>query len=95
MVVFFIGDELMMFGELLKFGVIYNLNCFMLCGLLEWLGCYVIDYGIVFDLLVVICDMLWEVVCDYDVILMSGGVLVGDEDYVKLVVEVEGWFVLW
>lgn len=41
------------------------------------------------------CDMLCEVVEEYDFIIIFGGVLVGEEDYIKFVVEVEGCLNFW
>lgn len=93
--VFFIGDELVQLGELLLLGVIYNFNCYVLCVLFEGMGCEVCDFGIVLDNFELICEVLCCVVVDNDLIVISGGVLVGEEDYVKLVVEVEGQFDMW
>ena len=47
--VFFTGDELVMPGEPLPPGRIYNSNRYTLNGLLQLLGCEVSDYGIVPD----------------------------------------------
>ena len=93
--VFFTGDELVMPGEPLKPGAIYNSNRFMLRGLLENLGCTVTDYGIVPDSLLATCETLRAAAKANDLIVTSGGVSVGEEDHVKPAVEAEGRLDLW
>jgi molybdopterin molybdotransferase len=93
--VFFTGDELAMPGESLKPGAIYNSNRFTLRGLLENLGCEFTDYGIVPDTLAATRDTLRQAALQHDLIITSGGVSVGEEDYVKAAVEAEGRLNLW
>ncbi|MEO8170366.1 MAG: gephyrin-like molybdotransferase Glp [Oxalobacteraceae bacterium] len=93
--VFFTGDELTMPGELLKPGAIYNSNKFMLRALLENLGCYITDYGIVPDTLDSTRDTLRRAAQEHDLIVTSGGVSVGEEDHIKPAVEAEGRLNLW
>ncbi len=93
--VFFTGDELTMPGEPLAPGAIYNSNRFTLRGLLAGLGCVVTDYGIVPDRLDATRAVLRDTARAHDVILTSGGVSVGDEDYLKPAVEAEGHLALW
>jgi molybdopterin molybdotransferase len=93
--VFFTGDELVMPGEPLAAGRIYNSNRFMLRGLLERLGCEVFDLGIVPDDLGKTRDALASASVGADVILTSGGVSVGEEDHVKPAVEAEGSLDSW
>lgn len=93
--VFFTGDELTMPGEPLKPGAIYNSNRFLLRGLLQNLGCEITDLGIVPDELEATRLTLRDAAAHHDLVLTSGGVSVGDADYVKPAVEVEGRLNLW
>lgn len=93
--VFFTGDELAMPGETLKPGAIYNSNRFTLHGLLQNLGCDITDYGIVPDSLQVTRDTLRKAAAGHDLIITSGGVSVGEEDYIKPAVEAEGRLNMW
>jgi molybdopterin molybdotransferase len=92
---FFTGDELVMPGEPLAPGRIYNSNRFTLRGLGEVFGCEVKDYGIVPDTLEATRDALRRAAQECDVIVTSGGVSVGEADYVKPAVEAEGRLLMW
>ena len=92
---FFTGDELVMPGEPLAPGRIYNSNRFTLRGLGEVFGCEVHDYGIVPDTLEATREALRRAAAETDVIVTSGGVSVGDADYVKPAVEAEGKLLMW
>ena len=89
------GDELVMPGEPLKPGAIYNSNRFTLRGLLQAAGCEVQDLGIVPDHLDATRDALRRAAADNDLILTSGGVSVGEEDHIKPAVKAEGWLEAW
>ncbi len=93
--VFFTGDELVMPGEPLPPGRIYNSNRFMLRGLLQALGCEIHDLGIVPDNLNATRDAFARAAATADLIITSGGVSVGEEDHVKPAVEAEGALDLW
>jgi molybdopterin molybdotransferase len=92
---FFTGDELVMPGEPLAPGRIYNSNRFTLRGLAEAFGCEVRDYGIVPDSLDATREMLRRAASECDLIVTSGGVSVGEADYVKPAVEAEGRLLMW
>jgi molybdopterin molybdotransferase len=92
---FFTGDELVMPGEPLPPGRIYNSNRFTLRGLGELFGCELHDYGIVPDSLEATREVLRRAAAECDVIVTSGGVSVGDADYVKPAVEAEGKLLMW
>ena len=92
---FFTGDELVMPGEPLPPGRIYNSNRFTLNGLAAAFGCELRDYGIVPDKLDATRAVLRRAAAENDVIVTSGGVSVGDEDHVKPAVEAEGSLLMW
>jgi molybdopterin molybdotransferase len=89
------GSELVMPGEPLPPGAIYNSNRFQLRALLEQLGCNVTDFGIVPDRLDATREVLRAASQGHDLILTSGGVSVGEEDHVKPAVEAEGVLEMW
>jgi len=92
---FFTGDELAMPGEPLAPGRIYNSNRFTLRGLAEVFGCELRDYGIVPDTLAATREALRRAASECDLIVTSGGVSVGEADYVKPAVEAEGSLLMW
>jgi molybdopterin molybdotransferase len=89
------GDELVMPGEPLKPGAIYNSNRYTLRALLQSFGCEVADLGIVPDQREATRAALREAAAGHDLILTSGGVSVGEEDHIKPAVEAEGRLTLW
>jgi molybdopterin molybdotransferase len=92
---FFTGDELVMPGDPLPPGRIYNSNRFTLNGLAAAFGCEVRDYGIVPDKLEATREVLRRAAVENDIIVTSGGVSVGDEDHVRPAVEAEGSLLMW
>jgi molybdopterin molybdotransferase len=92
---FFTGDELVMPGEPLPPGRIYNSNRFTLRGLAHAFDCEVRDYGIVPDSLEATREVLRRAAQECDLIVTSGGVSVGEADYVKPAVEAEGRLLMW
>ncbi|HEY5638188.1 MAG TPA: gephyrin-like molybdotransferase Glp [Burkholderiales bacterium] len=92
---FFTGDELVMPGEPLAPGRIYNSNRFTLRGLAAAFGCETHDYGIVPDSLEATREVLRRAAAECDLIVTSGGVSVGDADFVKPAVEAEGSLLMW
>ncbi|HYS64553.1 MAG TPA: gephyrin-like molybdotransferase Glp, partial [Paraburkholderia sp.] len=92
---FFTGDELVMPGDPLPPGRIYNSNRFTLNGLAGIFGCETRDYGIVPDSLPATRGTLRRAAAECDVIVTSGGVSVGEADFVKPAVEAEGELLMW
>ena len=89
------GDELVMPGEPLPPGAIYNSNRYVLRGLLEALGCQVCDLGIVPDSLEATRAALRAAAGSNDLIVTSGGVSMGEEDHIKPAVSSEGRLDSW
>jgi molybdopterin molybdotransferase len=92
---FFTGDELVSPGEPLKAGQIYNSNRYTLNGFLQALDCEISDYGIVPDNLAATQKVITQAAEQADLILTSGGVSVGEEDYVRVALEKLGQLELW
>jgi molybdopterin molybdotransferase len=92
---FFTGDELVEPGRELAQGQIYNSNRYTLNGLLQSAGCEITDFGIVPDTLDATLDVLKRAAADSDVVLTSGGVSVGEEDYVRIALEQLGELSMW
>lgn len=90
------GNELTSIGEDLKSNNhIYDSNRFTLHLMLKTLGCEVIDLGIIKDDLTLIKQTLQKASEEADLVITSGGVSVGDADYVKQALEQLGHINFW
>ena len=88
------GDELIEPGRALGPGQIYNSNRVLLCSWLQRLGCEVVDAGILPDDLPTTRQRLAEL-SDVDLILSTGGVSVGEADFLGIALREEGELALW
>ncbi len=88
------GDELRSLGETLKEGQIYDSNRYTLHAMLTRLGHDITDLGIIPDDIDAIRAAFTQA-ANSDVIITSGGVSVGDADYVKMVLEEIGKINFW
>lgn len=77
------GDELRSIGEPLAPGEIYDSNRYTLHGMLTRLDAEIVDMGVVRDRREEVRDALSEAATVADVIITSGGVSVGEADFVK------------
>ena len=87
------GDELIQPGRELKEGQIYESNSYGLCALLEKIGCIPVHHNVVEDSIDGLRNALNSVDCD--AILTSGGVSMGDFDFVRKLMEDEGDLHFW
>jgi molybdopterin molybdotransferase len=93
--IFSTGDELREPGELLGPGQIYDANRFLISALLARLPVEVIDLGVLSDDERATEQALSTAALSADVLLTSGGVSVGDADYVTRVVRTIGDLEIW
>jgi molybdopterin molybdotransferase len=88
------GSELVAPGQPLTSGKIYNANLYLLEALLRANGFNVVNMGIVPDTLQDTVNRLKDA-ADFDAIITTGGVSVGDKDFVKAAVDQLGHINAW
>lgn len=93
--VFSTGDEVSQPGEVLKANCIYDSNRFTIKAMAKRLGCDVIDLGIIEDSEAALEATLAKAANLADVVISSGGVSVGDADYIKTVLARLGKIDFW
>ncbi len=77
------GDELCSIGTPLKEGEVYDSNRYTLHGMLARLGCEIVDLGVVRDDPAAIEAAFREAATRADAIITSGGVSVGEADFIR------------
>lgn len=93
--VFSTGDEVQAPGTEQKANSIYDSNRFTIMGMLEKLGCEILDFGILEDNEQLMIEALENASVQADVVMTSGGVSVGDADYIKLALDKLGQIDFW
>lgn len=89
------GDELKPPGEQLSYGEIYESNSYGLSGLVKMLGHTPIRYPAVHDSLEALREQFSIAAQECDLFLTSGGVSMGEWDFVRKLMETEGDLVFW
>ncbi len=89
------GDELVSIGNPLTEGQIYDSNRYTLHGMLARMGVEAIDMGVVRDDPVLLERAFRDAAAIADVVITSGGVSVGEADYVKALLGKLGEVVFW
>jgi molybdopterin molybdotransferase len=89
------GDELKSIGTPLAAGDIYDSNRYTLYGMLSRLSCDIVDMGVVPDVPDALERAFASAAACADVVITSGGVSVGEADYVKQLMDKLGEVVFW
>lgn len=89
------GDELRSLGEPLAPGQIYDSNRYTLHGMLSRLGVDILDLGVIPDRPEAVRRAFQQADRLADVVITSGGVSVGDADYVKQTLDAMGQVDFW
>lgn len=89
------GDELASIGQPLEAGQVYDSNRYTIYGMLARLGVEILDMGVVRDDPKLLEQALQEAAASADVILTSGGVSVGEADFMKELLNELGQVVFW
>lgn len=89
------GDEVQAPGEALAPGHIFDSNRFTLMALIAAAGCEVMDLGIIPDDPTILRQQLEQASTSADLVLSSGGVSVGNADYIKQVLAELGQIAFW
>ena len=77
------GDELRSIGETLSDGAIYDSNRYTLYGMLQRMGADIIDMGVIRDDREALREAFAIAAANADVLITSGGVSVGEADYIR------------
>ena len=89
------GDELKCIGTPLAAGEIYDSNRYTLYGMLVRLGCEIVDMGVVPDVPEALEHAFATAAANADVVITSGGVSVGEADFVKQLMDKLGEVLFW
>jgi molybdopterin molybdotransferase len=89
------GDELRSVGQPLAVGEIYDSNRYTLYGMLTRLNCEILDMGVVPDAPDLLESAFAGAAATADVVITSGGVSVGEADYVKALLDKLGEVLFW
>ena len=89
------GDELVSIGSVPGEGQIFDSNRYTLHGMLTRLNCDVIDMGVIRDDPALIEAAFQQAAANADVVITSGGVSVGEADFVKDMLNKLGEVLFW
>ena len=89
------GDELASIGQPLKEGEVYDSNRYTLHGMLSRLGVDITDLGVVRDRPDLLEKAFLEAAGSADVVITTGGVSVGEADFIKQLMAKLGEVLFW
>ena len=89
------GDEILSLGEAPREGAVYDSNRYTVAGMVQALGCELIDMGVVRDEPAALEQAFVDAANQADAIITSGGVSVGEADYTKAMMKKLGDVAFW
>jgi molybdopterin molybdotransferase len=89
------GDEILSLGEAPREGAVYDSNRYTVAGMVQDLGCELIDMGVVRDDPSSLEAAFRSAAAQADAIITSGGVSVGEADFTKAMMKKLGDVAFW
>ena len=89
------GDEILSLGEAPREGAVYDSNRFTVAGMVQALGCELIDMGVVRDEPAALEQAFRDAAAQADAVITSGGVSVGEADHTKAMMKKLGDVAFW
>jgi molybdopterin molybdotransferase len=89
------GDEILSLGEAPREGAVYDSNRHTVAGMVQALGCELIDMGVVRDDPAALEQAFVDAAAQADAIITSGGVSVGEADHTKAMMKKLGDVAFW
>jgi molybdopterin molybdotransferase len=89
------GNEILSLGEPPREGAVYDSNRYTVMGLLDRLGCDMIDLGVVSDDPALLRAAFTRAAAQADAVITSGGVSVGEADFTKTLMRELGDVAFW
>jgi molybdopterin molybdotransferase len=89
------GDEILSLGEAPREGSVYDSNRYTVAGMVQALGCELIDMGVVRDDPAALEQAFVDAAAQADAIVTSGGVSVGEADHTKAMMKKLGDVAFW
>jgi molybdopterin molybdotransferase len=89
------GDEILSLGEAPREGAVYDSNRYIVAGMVQALGCELIDMGVVRDDPEALEQAFVDAAAQADAIISSGGVSVGEADHTKAMMKKLGDVAFW
>ena len=89
------GDEILSLGEAPREGAVYDSNRYTVAGMVQELGCELIDMGVVRDEAAALEQAFRQAAQQADAVITSGGVSVGEADHTKAMMRKLGDVAFW
>ena len=89
------GDEILSLGEAPREGAVYDSNRYTVAGMVQALGCELVDMGVVRDEPAALEQAFRDAADKADAIITSGGVSVGEADHTRTMMKKLGDVAFW